>query len=43
MTGPLQMVGGDADDALCVDGVCAVPTATSAPTEPETAAGADEE
>lgn len=37
MTGPLQMVPG-ADDAVCVDGVCAVPSATA----DETPASTDE-
>jgi hypothetical protein len=42
VTGPLEIVGAD-DAAVCVDGVCALPTTTSAPPEPEAAAdGADE-
>ncbi|MCX6406333.1 MAG: hypothetical protein NTV28_05390 [Propionibacteriales bacterium] len=40
MTGPLQMVGDD-DAAVCVDGVCALPSTTSAPPQPEAVDGAD--
>lgn len=41
MTGPLQMVGDD-DAAVCVDGVCALPTTPTAPPQPVAADGADE-
>ena len=38
MTGPLQMVPTDGDDAVCVDGVCALPGAAAEPQDasPET-------
>jgi len=38
---PLEMLGDDAA-AVCVDGVCAVPTTTSAPSERSAQDGADE-
>ncbi|WP_370207732.1 hypothetical protein [Aeromicrobium sp.] len=40
MTGRLEMLGDDAA-AVCVDGVCAVPTTTSAPSARPARAGAD--
>ncbi|MCO7239301.1 hypothetical protein [Aeromicrobium sp. CnD17-E] len=40
MTGPLEMLGDDAA-AVCVDGVCAVPT-TTAPSERSAQDGADD-
>jgi hypothetical protein len=33
---------GDEDAAVCVDGVCALPTTPSAPPQPVAADGADE-
>ncbi|MEH3069184.1 MAG: hypothetical protein PGN15_14535 [Aeromicrobium erythreum] len=41
MNGPLEMLGDDAA-VVCVDGVCAVPTTTSAPSERAAQNGADE-
>lgn len=40
MTGRLEMLGDDAA-AVCVDGVCAVPATTSAPSERAARDGAD--
>jgi hypothetical protein len=41
VNGPLEMLGDDAA-AVCVDGVCAVPATTSAPSERAAQDGADE-
>ena len=41
MNGPLEMLGDDAA-AVCVDGVCAVPATTSAPSERSAQDEADE-